>query len=47
MIFAHEIECNLNHRQGGISVASNFKIFSFETSDSLHLKKDWRKIYFA
>lgn len=38
MIFAYEIECNLNHRQGSISVASNFKIFSFETSDSLHLK---------
>jgi hypothetical protein len=40
MIFANEIECNLNHRQGDISMASNFKIFSFETSDSLHLKLD-------
>lgn len=27
-------------RQRGILVASNFKIFSFETSDSLHLKLD-------
>jgi hypothetical protein len=40
MIFADEIEYNLNHRQGEISMASNFKIFSFETSDSLHLKLD-------
>jgi anti-anti-sigma regulatory factor len=40
MIFASKIECNLNHRQGGISMASNFKIFPFETRDSLHLKLD-------
>ena len=40
MIFADKIECNLNHRQGGISMASNFKIFPFETRDSLHLKLD-------
>ena len=40
MIFADDIERNLNHRQRGLSVASNFKIFTFETSDGLHLKLD-------
>jgi hypothetical protein len=40
MIFADEIKYNLNYGQRDISMASNFKIFSFETSDSLHLKLD-------
>jgi hypothetical protein len=40
MIFVREIECNLNYRQGDISMAPNFKIFTFKTSDSLYLKWD-------
>jgi len=40
MIFAFDIKRNSNHKYGSISLASNFKIFSFETSDSLHLKLD-------
>jgi len=35
-----DVECNLNHCEGGFPMASNFRIFLHETRDSLHLKLD-------